>query len=105
MELTDTATSFLMARMHREDADGDGALSRVEQLQLFATAPDNPWERAPYSNTLVETSKVPLRPPVSLTWQCLQSWLIRLQSSLHPDRQPVHAGTALPLASTCLLCR
>ncbi|KAI3499796.1 hypothetical protein L1887_35606 [Cichorium endivia] len=52
VELTSKAVEFLEGVFSLFDIDGDGALSEHELEDLFSTAPENPWSKAPYANTI-----------------------------------------------------
>ncbi|KAG9133124.1 hypothetical protein Leryth_023962 [Lithospermum erythrorhizon] len=51
VELTNDAVNFLKNVFITYDIDGDGALGSEEIDDLFSTAPENPWEEAPYKDT------------------------------------------------------
>ncbi|KAG9152218.1 hypothetical protein Leryth_016396 [Lithospermum erythrorhizon] len=51
VELSNDAVDFLKRIFITFDLDGDSALSSEEIEELFSTAPDNPWEEAPFKDT------------------------------------------------------
>ncbi|KAI5658888.1 hypothetical protein M9H77_27681 [Catharanthus roseus] len=48
VELTNEAVEFLKRIFFTYDIDGDGFLRPLEVEDLFSTAPENPWNEAPY---------------------------------------------------------
>ncbi|KAJ0469035.1 putative small GTPase, EF-hand domain, EF-hand domain pair, EF hand associated, type-1, MIRO [Helianthus annuus] len=50
VELTSEAVEFLRGVFTLFDSDGDGALNAHELEDLFSTAPESPWNEAPYAN-------------------------------------------------------
>ncbi|XP_052193595.1 mitochondrial Rho GTPase 1-like [Diospyros lotus] len=54
-ELTSEALEFLRGIFLLFDIDGDGTLKEGELEDLFSTAPESPWEEAPYKNTAEKT--------------------------------------------------
>ncbi|XP_027107670.1 mitochondrial Rho GTPase 1 [Coffea arabica] len=48
VELTNEAVDFLRTIFFTYDIDGDGSLRAPEVEDLFSTAPENPWNEAPY---------------------------------------------------------
>ncbi|KAK9062265.1 hypothetical protein SSX86_019451 [Deinandra increscens subsp. villosa] len=50
VELTSEAVEFLRGVFTMFDSDGDGALNAHELEDLFSTAPESPWNEAPYAN-------------------------------------------------------
>ncbi|KAL8246661.1 hypothetical protein R6Q59_007877 [Mikania micrantha] len=50
VELTSEAVEFLRGVFTMFDSDGDGALNALELEDLFSTAPESPWNEAPYAN-------------------------------------------------------
>ncbi|XP_076911550.1 mitochondrial Rho GTPase 1-like [Bidens hawaiensis] len=50
VELTSEAVEFLRGIFTLFDFDGDDALNALELDDLFSTAPENPWNEAPYAN-------------------------------------------------------
>ncbi|KAI7743263.1 hypothetical protein M8C21_017935 [Ambrosia artemisiifolia] len=72
VELTSEALDFLMGIFSLFDSNNDGALQDSELDELFSTAPESPWDEAPYKNSVERTelgdirlsaflSQVPLR--------------------------------------------
>ncbi|CAI9102237.1 OLC1v1000476C1 [Oldenlandia corymbosa var. corymbosa] len=49
-ELTNDAVDFLRGIFFTYDIDGDGSLRTPEVEDLFSTAPENPWNEAPYKD-------------------------------------------------------
>ncbi|KAK9062263.1 hypothetical protein SSX86_019449 [Deinandra increscens subsp. villosa] len=54
MELTSEAVEFLRGAFTKFDSDGDGALNAHELDDLFSTAPESPWNEAPYANAVAK---------------------------------------------------
>ncbi|KAI3526753.1 hypothetical protein L1887_06015 [Cichorium endivia] len=52
VELTSEAVDFLMGIFNLFDSNNDGALQDSEVDELFSTAPESPWDEAPYKNSL-----------------------------------------------------
>ncbi|KAF5769454.1 putative small GTPase, EF-hand domain pair, P-loop containing nucleoside triphosphate hydrolase [Helianthus annuus] len=50
VELTSEAVEFLRGVFTLFDSDGDGALNAHELEDLFSTAPESPWNEAPYAS-------------------------------------------------------
>ncbi|KAL3516096.1 hypothetical protein ACH5RR_022998 [Cinchona calisaya] len=48
VELTNEAVDFLRQIFFTYDIDGDGSLRAPDVEDLFSTAPENPWDEAPY---------------------------------------------------------
>ncbi|XP_062085882.1 mitochondrial Rho GTPase 2-like isoform X1 [Humulus lupulus] len=55
MELTSEAVEFLKGIFRLFDTDNDGALKPSELDELFCTAPDRPWNEAPYEDAAERT--------------------------------------------------
>ncbi|CAA3030895.1 mitochondrial Rho GTPase 1 [Olea europaea subsp. europaea] len=55
-ELTNEAVEFLRRIFATFDIDGDGALRSAELEDLFSTAPENPWNEAPYEDAVQKTA-------------------------------------------------
>ncbi|KAL3517568.1 hypothetical protein ACH5RR_020157 [Cinchona calisaya] len=55
MELTSEAMEFLKGVFSTYDADKDGVLRCSELDDLFSTAPESPWEEAPYKDAVDRT--------------------------------------------------
>ncbi|KAL4588181.1 hypothetical protein LXL04_001063 [Taraxacum kok-saghyz] len=55
VELTSEAVDFLMRIFSLFDSNKDGALHESEVDELFSTAPESPWDEAPYKNTVERT--------------------------------------------------
>ncbi|CAI5513477.1 unnamed protein product [Closterium sp. Naga37s-1] len=79
VELSSKALEFVCARFRAFDNDQDGALNTSELNNLFSTAPNSPWEEAPYLGA-AETS-----PSGALTFSGYLS-LWSLMALLHPER-------------------
>ncbi|XP_051145819.1 mitochondrial Rho GTPase 1-like [Andrographis paniculata] len=56
VELTTDALEFLKKIFFTYDVDCDGALRYAELEDLFSTAPENPWNEAPYVDTVEKTA-------------------------------------------------
>uniref|UniRef100_A0A1U8QAI4 Mitochondrial Rho GTPase 1-like isoform X3 n=1 Tax=Nelumbo nucifera TaxID=4432 RepID=A0A1U8QAI4_NELNU len=56
VELTNEAVDFLKGIFTLFDIDGDGALRPVELDDLFSTAPESPWNEAPYKDAAGKTA-------------------------------------------------
>ncbi|XP_047310563.1 mitochondrial Rho GTPase 1-like [Impatiens glandulifera] len=56
VELTSEAMDFLRGIFLMYDIDGDGALRLAELEDLFSTAPDCPWDNAPYADAAEKTA-------------------------------------------------
>ncbi|PON55290.1 Parvalbumin [Parasponia andersonii] len=56
MELTNEAVEFLRGIFRLFDTDNDGALKPSEVDELFCTAPDRPWNEAPYEDAAERTA-------------------------------------------------
>ncbi|XP_051122525.1 mitochondrial Rho GTPase 1 [Andrographis paniculata] len=56
VELTAEALDFLKKIFTTYDVDGDGALRSAELEDLFSTAPENPWNEAPYVDAAEKTA-------------------------------------------------
>lgn len=56
MELTGEALEFLKGVFSMFDIDNDGALRYSELDDLFSTAPESPWEEAPYKDAVEKTA-------------------------------------------------
>ncbi|XP_019055790.1 PREDICTED: mitochondrial Rho GTPase 1-like [Nelumbo nucifera] len=56
VELTNEAVDFLKGIFTLFDIDGDGALQPVELDDLFSTAPESPWNEAPYKDAAGKTA-------------------------------------------------
>ncbi|XP_042053173.1 mitochondrial Rho GTPase 1-like [Salvia splendens] len=56
VELTTEATEFLRKTFLTYDVDCDGALRSHEVEDLFSTAPENPWNEAPYVDAAEKTA-------------------------------------------------
>ncbi|GMN48783.1 hypothetical protein TIFTF001_017951 [Ficus carica] len=56
MELTSEAGEFLRGIFRLFDTDNDGALLPGELVELFSTAPERPWNEAPYEDAAEGTS-------------------------------------------------
>lgn len=50
VELTNEAVEFLQRIFDTYDQDGDGSLRVAEVEDIFSTAPENPWNEAPYKD-------------------------------------------------------
>ncbi|GJP55606.1 hypothetical protein CLOM_g14555 [Closterium sp. NIES-68] len=79
VELSTKALEFVCARFRAFDNDQDGALNTSELNNLFSTAPNSPWEEAPYLGA-AEAS-----PSGALTFSGYLS-LWSLMALLHPER-------------------
>ncbi|KAD3336596.1 hypothetical protein E3N88_32115 [Mikania micrantha] len=55
IELTSEALDFLMGIFSLFDSNNDGALQDSELDELFSTAPESPWDEAPYKNSMERT--------------------------------------------------
>ncbi|XP_027115679.2 mitochondrial Rho GTPase 1-like isoform X1 [Coffea arabica] len=55
MELTSEAMEFLKGVFSTYDGDKDGVLQYSELVELFSTAPESPWEEAPYKDAVDRT--------------------------------------------------
>ncbi|KAL7597724.1 mitochondrial Rho GTPase 1 [Lactuca sativa] len=55
IELTSEAVDFLMGIFSLFDSNNDGALQESEVDELFSTAPESPWDEAPYKYSLERT--------------------------------------------------
>lgn len=55
MELTSEAMEFLKGVFSTYDGDKDGVLQYSELVDLFSTAPESPWEEAPYKDAVDRT--------------------------------------------------
>ncbi|KAK1426678.1 hypothetical protein QVD17_15355 [Tagetes erecta] len=55
VELTSEALDFLMGIFSLFDSNNDGALQEAELDELFSTAPESPWDEAPYTNSMEKT--------------------------------------------------
>lgn len=55
VELTSEAMEFLKGVFSTFDTDKDGILQNSELEDLFSTAPEGPWEDAPYNNAVERT--------------------------------------------------
>lgn len=56
VELTSEALDFLRGIFLLFDIDGDGALNPAELEDLFSTAPESPWDEAPYKDAAERTA-------------------------------------------------
>ncbi|KAL3840376.1 hypothetical protein ACJIZ3_024967 [Penstemon smallii] len=56
VELTSEALEFLKRIFFTYDVDCDGALRSAELEDLFSTAPENPWNEAPYQDATEKTA-------------------------------------------------
>ncbi|XAR61210.1 hypothetical protein NMG60_11034849 [Bertholletia excelsa] len=56
VELTSEAVEFLKGVFSLFDADKDGALRPSELEDLFSTAPESPWDEAPYKDAAERTA-------------------------------------------------
>ncbi|CAL5330258.1 unnamed protein product [Camellia sinensis] len=56
VELTSEAVEFLKGIFLMFDIDGDGALKPAELEDLFSTAPESPWDEAPYKDAAEKTA-------------------------------------------------
>lgn len=56
IELTNEAMEFVKGVFSMFDIDNDGALRYSEVDDLFSTAPENPWEEAPYRDAAEKTA-------------------------------------------------
>ncbi|KAF7143324.1 hypothetical protein RHSIM_Rhsim05G0141900 [Rhododendron simsii] len=56
VELTSEALDFLRGIFLLFDIDGDGALNPTELEDLFSTAPESPWDGAPYKDAAEKTA-------------------------------------------------
>ncbi|XP_073028481.1 mitochondrial Rho GTPase 1-like [Primulina eburnea] len=56
VELTNEAVEFLKKIFFTYDVDCDGALRSAELEDLFSTAPENPWNKAPYEDAAEKTA-------------------------------------------------
>ncbi|XP_058216403.1 mitochondrial Rho GTPase 1-like [Rhododendron vialii] len=56
VELTSEALDFLRGIFLLFDIDGDGALNPAELEDLFSTAPESPWDGAPYKDAAEKTA-------------------------------------------------
>ncbi|KAI8555729.1 hypothetical protein RHMOL_Rhmol05G0197600 [Rhododendron molle] len=56
VELTSEALDFLRGIFLSFDIDGDGALNPAELEDLFSTAPESPWDGAPYKDAAEKTA-------------------------------------------------
>nr|XP_043610959.1 mitochondrial Rho GTPase 1-like isoform X2 [Erigeron canadensis] len=61
VELTSEAVDFLMGIFFSFDSNKDGALQDFELHELFGTAPESPWDEAPYKNSAERTEFGDLR--------------------------------------------
>ncbi|XP_076922489.1 mitochondrial Rho GTPase 2-like [Bidens hawaiensis] len=52
VELTSEAVDFLIGIFRLFDSNNDGALQDSELDELFSTAPESPWDEAPYKNSV-----------------------------------------------------
>ncbi|KAK4779336.1 hypothetical protein SAY86_006864 [Trapa natans] len=56
VELTNEAIDFLKGIFELFDSDGDGALRPQEIDDIFSTAPESPWDEAPYKDAAEKTA-------------------------------------------------
>ncbi|KAF5820504.1 putative small GTPase, EF-hand domain pair, EF-Hand 1, calcium-binding protein [Helianthus annuus] len=61
VELTSEAVDFLIRIFSLFDSNNDGALQDSELDELFSTAPESPWDEAPYKNSVERTEFGDLR--------------------------------------------
>ncbi|PWA77846.1 mitochondrial Rho GTPase [Artemisia annua] len=57
VELTTAALDFLKGIFSLFDSNKDGALQDSELDELFSTAPENPWDEAPYDDSVERTEQ------------------------------------------------
>ncbi|XP_035551604.1 mitochondrial Rho GTPase 2-like isoform X1 [Juglans regia] len=57
VELTSEAMEFLSGVFRLFDTDDDGALQPTELDELFCTAPESPWDGAPYKDATERTAR------------------------------------------------
>jgi Ras family protein T1 len=57
VELTSEAVEFLSGVFRLFDTDNDGALQPSELDELFCTAPESPWDKAPYKDSAERTAQ------------------------------------------------
>ncbi|KAF5782458.1 putative small GTPase, EF-hand domain, EF-hand domain pair, EF hand associated, type-1, MIRO [Helianthus annuus] len=75
VELTNEALDFLMGIFSLFDSNNDGALQDSELNELFSTAPESPWDEAPYKNSVERTESGDIRLSAFLSQWALMTLL------------------------------
>ncbi|KAI7743264.1 hypothetical protein M8C21_017936 [Ambrosia artemisiifolia] len=75
VELTSEALDFLMGIFSLFDSNNDGALQDSELDELFSTAPESPWDEAPYKNSVERTELGDIRLSAFLSQWALMTLL------------------------------
>ncbi|KAF5455053.1 hypothetical protein F2P56_024668 [Juglans regia] len=77
VELTSEAMEFLSGVFRLFDTDDDGALQPTELDELFCTAPESPWDGAPYKDATERTARGDISLNAFLSQGCKRTLLLR----------------------------